>query len=74
MAPVATLLGGLVGTIASIVAMVFFGASFAMAAAIYFCAGLSVTSIFIAGALVVQRNGSAFPVIDRQDAGLTRQT
>lgn len=74
MAPVATLLGGVFGTIAAVVAMIFFGTSFAMATAIYFGAALSVACLLVAGALLTPRDAAAFPMLHDQDAGLTRQT
>ena len=74
MAPVATLLGGFVGTFAAIIALVFFDASLAMAAAVYFSAAFSLVVTLIACTLVSKRAETGFPVLEHQDAGLAQQT
>lgn len=74
MAPVATLLGGLVGTIASLVAMIFFDASFAMAAVVYFSTAFCVVCALIASVFLGTREESGFPVQDHQNAALTQHT
>ncbi len=74
MAPIATLVGGFFGTLATLVAVAFFGAGFWEAVSVYFTTSLSVVAVLLAGALLQQSGQVVFQAFEAREANLQRET